>query len=375
MAQVQGRLTWSRHGGARAGEAAMNGTLPHLAALSFMTCPAIIVVGASAGGVEALRSLVAALPADLAAAVFVVLHIGAHRSDLPWLLARSGSLPARHGEDGEAIRAGHIYVAPPDHHMIIADGSVRLTKGPRENWARPAIDPLFRSAARSYGPGVIGVILTGGLNDGTAGMYEVKQLGGVTIVQDPADCLTPNMPQSAIANVAIDHVVPATAIGALLGQLVAAQAVDPVVPVTGDAAVPTGDAQEQGMTAEFTRNPPVAVTCPDCGGALRESRLGSLSQFSCHIGHVYTAEVMLAAQFLTMERFVEQAIRSLSERAELCRQMLARSPGDEVDQALWGEALAEALDQMEPLRALLARRWVHPAAALNLRAVEDAHHD
>lgn len=326
-----------------------------------MSPTAIIVVGASAGGVEALSQVIAGLPGDLNAAVFITLHIGAHRSDLPWLLSRAGLLPVTHPIHGEQIRVGQVYVAPPDHHMLVEAGCVRLTKGPRENWARPAIDPLFRSAARSYGSSVIGVILTGGLNDGTAGMFEVKARGGTSVVQDPADAVTPNMPQSVIDNVTVDYVVPVKGISALLTRLVADH--HPTQPVT---VHPTGDWQERGMTAEFTLDQPVAVTCPDCGGALRQSELGTLTQFSCHIGHVYTAEVMLAAQFLTMERCLETAMRSLSERAELCRHMFAKLPdgaerNEEREQ--WEAAQKQALHLTEPLRALLTRPWIHPAGA------------
>nr|WP_264623359.1 chemotaxis protein CheB [Bradyrhizobium elkanii] len=323
-----------------------------------MSPTAIIVVGASAGGVEALRRIVSVLPGDLNSAILITLHIGAHRSDLPWLLSRAGSLPATHPLDGEKICAGHIYVAPPDHHMLVETGYIRLTKGPRENWARPAIDPLFRSAARAYGTSVVGVILTGGLNDGTAGMFEVKARGGTTVVQDPSDSVTPNMPQSVIDHVIVDYVVPVKDIGSLLTSLVADH--HATLPVN----VPqTGDSQEKGMTAEFTLNHPVAVTCPDCGGALRQSELGTLTQFSCHIGHVYTAEVMLAAQFLTMERALETAMRSLSERAELCRHMSSKLP-DSVASAhereQWENARTQALDLTEPLRELLAKAWIHP---------------
>ena len=322
---------------------------------------AIITIGASAGGVDALRTIVAAVPPDLNAAILIVLHVGAHRRDLPWLLGRNGALPAAHGVDGEPIVAGRIYVAPPDHHMIAENGCIVLIKGPRENWARPAIDPLFRSAAHSYGRNVIGVVLTGGLNDGTAGLYAIKAAGGIAVVQDPADSLVPNMPQSAIANVAVDHVVPAAAIGALLVRLVGEIVMEDMVVTPPDPVI--GDAAGRGDTAQFSRNHPVAITCPDCGGALRRSMLGTLTQFSCHIGHVYTAEVMLAAQFLAMERFVEQAMRSLSERAELCRQMLVELD-DRADAAAvrqqWHAALHEAVDRTEPLKAVLTRQWVHP---------------
>ena len=320
---------------------------------------AIIAIGASAGGVDALRGVIAKLPADLDAAVFVTLHIGTHRSDLPWLLGRAGPLSATHPVDGEAILAGHVYVAPPDHHMLVEAGFIKLTKGPRENWARPAIDPMLRSAARAYGPNVIGVILTGGLNDGTAGMYEVKARHGTTMVQDPAEATAPTMPQSVIDNVAVDHIVKLDQMAALLVRLV-----DEQQSMRPNEAPPTGDSQENGMTAEFTLNRPVAVTCPDCGGALRRSELGTLTQYSCHIGHVYTAEVMMSVQFLTMERALETAMRSLGERAELCREMSAKlsaNPDGAVARSQWDAARDEALDQTEPLRALLTRPWLHPA--------------
>lgn len=321
---------------------------------------AIIVIGASAGGVEAIRTVIATLPETLDAAVFVTLHIGTHKSDLPWLLERRGPLPACHPRDGDKIVAGQIYVAPPDHHMTVEDGHVSLSKGPRENWSRPAIDPLFRSAARAYGSRVIGVILTGGLNDGTAGLIEVKARGGTPVVQDPADATTSDMPNSALANVQVDHVLPAAEIGELLGRLVSAMA--PGAPKQ-QLKHASGDAQERGMTAEFTLNRPVAVTCPDCGGALRQSELGPLTQFSCHIGHVYTAEVMLTAQFLALERFLEQAMRSLSERAELCGLMAEKPPNaaDAPDErAVWEAARAEAVDQTQPLRDILTREWLQP---------------
>lgn len=323
----------------------------------------IIVIGASAGGVEAIRTVVAALPIDLDAAVFVTLHIGAHRSDLPWLLTRAGNLPAKHARDGELIVTGNIYVAPPDHHMLVEAGNIRLTKGPRENWARPAIDPMFRSAAQSYGRNVIGVILTGGLNDGTAGLFEVKANGGTAIVQDPADANTSNMPQSALENVDVDHVLAAARIGPCLARLAGPRHVSGE---RQDDAGALAAPQEKDMDAQFTLNAPVAVTCPDCGGALRQSQLGPLMQFSCHIGHVYTMEVMLAAQFLAVERFVEQAMRSLSERAELCGIMAEKPPGsgaEEAERKLWVSARQEAFDQTAPLREMLTREWIHPGRA------------
>lgn len=320
--------------------------------------PAIVVIGASAGGVEALRELVAALPAKLDAALFIVLHVGTHKSELPLLLNAAGGLPAHHAKNGEPIRAGHIYVAPPDHHMVIEPERICLTKGPRENWARPAIDPLFRSAADVYGADVIGVILTGALNDGTAGLYRIAQADGTTVVQDPADAVNPSMPQSALAHVAVDYCLPLSGIPELLMRLVETRAPRPEI----QPAPPRKQPQEEEMAAEFTQNRPLAVTCPDCGGALRRTELGSLTQFTCHIGHVYTAEVMLAAQFLTLERFIEAAMRSLGERAELCREMAEKARPDDCDytQTSWGAAMREAHERTEPLREILTREWIHP---------------
>jgi two-component system, chemotaxis family, protein-glutamate methylesterase/glutaminase len=168
---------------------------------------AVVVVGASYGGVEAMQKLFADLPATIPAAIFVVLHIGPHPSQLPDLLNKCCTLPARHARHGELIRPGNIYVAPPDHHLLVRRQHMTLSRGPRENWTRPAIDPLFRSAARSYGPAVVGVILTGRLNDGTAGLFDIKRKGGITVVQDPSDALCPSMPSSALKHVAIDHCV------------------------------------------------------------------------------------------------------------------------------------------------------------------------
>ena len=188
---------------------------------------------------------------------------------------------------------------------------------------------------------------------------EIKARHGTTVVQDPIEAVTPNMPQSVIDNVAVDHIVSLAQMAPLLIRLVSDQKC--TLPKIVHS---TGDSQEKGMTAEFTLNRPVAVTCPDCGGALRRSELGKLTQYSCHIGHVYTAEVMMSVQFLTMERALETALRSLSERAELCREMSAKlsdGPNGAAARTHWDSAKDEALEQTEPLRALLTRPWIHPA--------------
>ena len=182
----------------------------------------LIVIGASAGAVPVLLDLAAHLPADFPAAVLVVLHVGAHRSVLPDLLAGRGALQARHAVDGQALQPGTIAVAPPDQHMRVEDGRIHLWHGPKEHHARPAIDPLFRSAARAQGPHVIGVLLSGRLDDGTAGLQDIKQCGGLTVVQDPADAQHPEMPRSALAHVAIDYCVTGSQLADTLLRLVAA---------------------------------------------------------------------------------------------------------------------------------------------------------
>ena len=313
----------------------------------------IVAIGASVGGVEAMSALTAALPADFGAAVFIVLHIGAHRSELPWLLSQTGPLPASHARDGDAIRPGQIYIAPPDHHLVLEPGRIRLTRGPRENWARPAVDPLFRSTAQAYGPEVVGIVLSGGLNDGTAGLYEIAQRGGTTVVQDPADAINPSMPRSALKHVTIDHCLPIAHIPELLVNLVTSEAAKASETLP---AIMT----EQAMAAEYTFDHPVAVTCPDCGGALRRTELGTLIQFRCHIGHVYTAEVMVAAQFAGREWSLGAAMRALSERSEMCRQMAVQAAGDGALAAEWASALQEAKERMSLLRDILDSEWRHP---------------
>ena len=200
-----------------------------------MTGHDIIVIGASSGGIESLTELVSGLPQDLPASVFVVVHVPARAvSLLPQILSRAGAIAAAHAKDNEPLRHGRIYVAPPDFHLLLRDGSVRLVRGPRENNHRPAIDPLFRTAARSYGPRVIGVVLSGALDDGTAGLSAVKKSGGVAIVQDPKDALFPDMPRYAMQAISVDHCVPKGDIARLLARLVAEQVKEKTDPAVTD---------------------------------------------------------------------------------------------------------------------------------------------
>lgn len=322
----------------------------------------ILAIGASAGGIPALRMLVSGLRPSISAPVLVVLHIGAHQSNLPALLSAAGPLPAKHAKDGEAITPGRIYVAPPDRHMLVTgDGRLLLTRGPKENWARPAIDPLFRSAAEYYGSNAIGVVLTGKLNDGTLGLFEIKRRGGITVVQNPEEAAYPDMPRSAVTHVEADYCVALEDMPKLLMKLVAAKkGKETAMPITdspsdiGQAAIANGE----------TFNRPVAITCPDCGGALRRLEAGSMIKFACHIGHTYTAEIMATAQFEDTEKLMRAAIRSLNERAEFCRQIADHNRlADPKASTAWQAAGKQSQERAYALRDLVEQDWITPEAA------------
>ena len=314
--------------------------------------PGVIAIGASHGGVEALRSLIAALPHGFDFPILVVQHIGASRSMLPSILSDVDDICASHAVDGEAIRAGHIHVAPPDHHMLVTDGHITLSRGPRENWARPAIDPLFRTVAHAFGPEAIGVILTGNLNDGTAGLYEIKRCGGIAIVQDPDEAEASSMPRSALENVAVDYRLPVTEIPDVLAKLTS----KPQEKRKGPAGVPVMPMQDE----IFTR--PVAQTCPECGGAMREERLGTLLQFRCHIGHVMTAQVLATAQLEILDNDISRCVMAAHERSELCREIARKrdSQGSGVDAQNWRLAAEQASERARVLAGFAEKQWIDP---------------
>jgi two-component system chemotaxis response regulator CheB len=248
----------------------------------------IIVIGASAGGVQALVTLVGSLPQKLAAAIFVVLHIPAESpSLLSDILSRSGPLMAVPAVDCMDIEHRRIYVAPPDQHLLIERGHVRVVRGPRENRHRPAADPLFRSAARVYGPRVVGVILTGALDDGTAGLLTVKRQGGIAVVQDPDEALYPSMPMSALANVAVDYRLPLSKIGPLLVRLAGEQVEENGEhPVSKDMEIKLEDMDVETLHNDERAGKPSGFSCPECGGVLWEIEDGDLLRFRCRVGHV-----------------------------------------------------------------------------------------
>jgi two-component system chemotaxis response regulator CheB len=323
----------------------------------------IIVVGASAGGVEALVQLVGVLPANLPAAVFVVLHVPPHgTSVLPNILRRKGPLPADHARDGEPIQNGRIYIAPPDFHMLVRNGSVRLARGPTENSHRPAIDPLFRTAARRYGRRVVGVVLSGVLDDGTAGLISIKQQGGLAVVQDPGDALYPGMPQNAIENVAVDHALPVDEIGPFLARFATEPLPTPPVPaVTPEMELETDMAELELDAMQDLDRPgvPSGFACPDCGGALWELHDGDLVRYRCRVGHAWSPDSLLARQSDGLEAALWSALRALEERAALATKMAERADqrGYDLVASKFREQIGEAEGHARVIRnVLLSKR-------------------
>ena len=322
----------------------------------------IVVIGASAGGVEALSELARGLPADLPAAVFVTVHFpAASTSVLPNILSRAGALPAVHAEDRMPIERGTIYVAPPDRHLILAPDGMRLVRGPQENGNRPAIDPMFRSAAVAFGARVVGVVLTGNLDDGTSGLLAIKRRGGLAVVQDPDDALFPSMPRSALKYVDVDRTAPIARLGPLLGELTGAAspvALRGVGKLPEDAAMTERDGRETAYAEldmrviEDPEDHPGHVSpysCPDCGGVLWELQDGEMVRFRCRVGHAWTADALVDRQADTLDAALWTALRALEERAALSRQMAARMRARDVP------ALAERLD----VEARVAERRAH----------------
>jgi two-component system chemotaxis response regulator CheB len=290
-----------------------------------MTHRDIIVIGGSAGSIEVITDTVRALAPDIPAAVFVVVHFpGSVTSTLPRIISRAGTLPARHAAEGEPVLPGRVYVAPPNCHMVLEQDGIRLTSGPKENGSRPAVDPLFRSAAQHYGSRVIGVLLSGNLNDGTAGLLSIKRRGGLAVVQTPESAMYPGMPRSAIEQVQVDHVVPATELAGLLSRLVART--PPVDEVRRIEIMPTLEPDEIAL-ADRSQQPgvPSTMSCPECHGVLWEAQDGDLVKFRCRVGHAYTDEALLAHQFDQLEAALWTALRSLEEHAALSRRLAGRA--------------------------------------------------
>ena len=284
----------------------------------------IIAIGASNGGIEALKELASALPREFPASVFVVQHLGAGSPGLlGQILARETPLPTFAPKDGASIEPGRIYVAPPDRHMLLERGRVRIVRGPKENRHRPAIDPLFRSAAWAYGPRVIGVVLTGELDDGTAGLWAIKTCGGVSVVQDPDDAIAQSMPRNALAYNDVDHCVALSELGALLTRLVAeelpvgeAPGVPDAVKTEVEFAAMNGRMEDMGKLGAVS-----SFTCPTCRGALWELTSEGLLHYRCHTGHAFAPESLVAEQSVAVENALYSALRVVEEKSAVLRRL------------------------------------------------------
>jgi len=341
----------------------------------------IIVMGGSAGAVEGMAQIVAGLPADLPAAVFVVVHFPPYSTSvLPRILSRAGALPAVHPSDGDAIEPGTIYVAPPDHHLLLEEGRIRLTRGPRENGHRPAVDTLFRSAARAYGRRVAAVVITGNLDDGTAGLGSVRVRGGAAVVQDPDDALHPGMPRTALTVVGADHVVPLDRIAATLVELATTPLPDMEahVPERLDVEADIAEMDFEALQEDERPGTPAGYSCPECHGSLFEIREEDVVRFRCRVGHAYGVESLLAHQGDAVESALWTAMMTLKERAALSRRMAERlrARGGDVsadrfeDQA--NEADVRAGVILEVLRNLGLAAGQEAERALETRAPRDA---
>lgn len=337
----------------------------------------IIVVGASAGGIDALRTLLGGLPRELDASVFVTMHVAADSPGiLPRILQETCPLPVGHARDGEEIRRGRVYVAPPDCHLLVERDRVRVSHGPKENLCRPAIDPLFRSAAYVFGPRVVGVVLTGRLDDGTAGLWAVKRRGGVALVQDPDEATYPSMPRSAIRYVEVDEVAPLAALGPLLARL--AGEPSPALEEAGEASrqmeieTRIAVADNALRAGVLDLGPFTPYTCPECHGVLVSLEEGGVPRFRCHTGHAYSLDSLLAAVTTSMEDTLWGAVRAMEEGI-----LLLEHVGRHARESTPGGVGAEAFERRAGLAAEVAE-MVREAAmrnrALSVEKVRAAGH-
>ncbi|MBV8906787.1 MAG: chemotaxis protein CheB [Acidobacteriia bacterium] len=299
----------------------------------------IIAIGASAGGVEALQKLISGLPENLPAAVFVVMHLSPRmRSYLPEIFTRAGNLSAIQAEDNMPIQPGRIYVAPPDYHLLIERGHVHVSLGPKEQHKRPSINVTFRSAALAYGDTVVGVVLTGEMDDGTAGLWDIKRRGGVAVVQTPEEAVFPSMPLSALREIEVDYAVNLAEMSGLLCRL----AFD--------------DGRQKRPSQQVTDMEPrlTDLTCPDCRGTIWEVPRGTSSEYRCRVGHTYSPKTMLAEHFSTQEKALYSAVVAMEEGASLAKRLV-----DKFDPQFREQLLEEARSrekEAETLKELLESR-------------------
>lgn len=319
-----------------------------------MEQPSIVAIGASAGGMDALTRLAAQFSEDFPAPVFIVNHMSAHTTgeSLLRVLNRHGQLECIQPEDGERFRPGHIYLAPPDHHLMIDEESIQITKGARENRSRPSIDPLFRSAAVAHGNRVTGVILTGYLDDGTAGLNAIHRCGGVCVVQDPDDAAYPEMPRNAMKATTIDHCVPLAKLGALLTRL-ARREHGEQGQIPEDIVIEAKIARRvlSDISSVETLGHQAPYNCPDCGGVLWEVDNVESLRYRCHTGHAFTADALLVAQTEKMEETLWSALRMFEERKNLLDRLADRMPDSQTES--FSERAEESEIHIQRIRAML----------------------
>ena len=323
-----------------------------------MPAKRIVVIGASAGGVESLCDLVASLPPVVDAAIFVVLHIPANcMSSLPEILQRHGPLKASHAKNGQAIETGRIYVAPPDHHLLVDKRAVIVARGPKENRNRPSIDALFRSAAYAHGSAVIGIVLSGALDDGTSGLWSIKRMGGISIIQDPAEAIFDSMPSSALLQVKIDHCLESRNMGPLIAKLTkkpirqtARASAGEISRMKQEISIAIdGDAFKKGV---MEMGPPTPYTCPECRGVLVKLDGEPVARYRCHTGHAYTDNALLSGIMDRVDASYWDVMRSLEESAMLLGKMgdQLKGVGDKKSARLLQQESRRANEQARRLR-------------------------
>ena len=315
----------------------------------------IVVIGTSAGGLDVLDNIIGQLPSDLPASIFIVQHMDPENTGAALLhrLGRHKAFGCKLAQDGEIFKPGRVYIAPADFHMLVKKNTILVTKGARENRYRPAIDPLFRSAAVSHGSRVIGIVLTGMLDDGTVGFMAIKKCGGVTVAQDPRDAAYPAMPQSALDNLKIDHCVPAAEIGGLLEKLTREHA-GKVVPIPDEIQAEAEIAERvlSDVAQVDSLGNQAPYNCPNCGGVLWEMKKSKMQRYRCHTGHSFTAASLLVIQSEKIEETLWISLRMFEERKNLLNNMAKRQAGSRLT-ASYAKRADETQIHIERIRAML----------------------
>jgi two-component system chemotaxis response regulator CheB len=318
----------------------------------------IIAIGGSLGAVDAVKQLCSDLPGDLTATLFIVIHVGERGANLlAGIFDAQSPISISTAVDGQELQIGHAYVAPADHHLLVVDNLMRLGKGPRENMARPAIDALFRSVAVSFGPRVVAVVLTGMLNDGTAGLADVKRCGGITVVQNPGDALAPEMPQGALRGSDVDYRAPLSDLATLLVKLCgeeAGPAVDIPQDIKTEVGIALGRRSDSEVVARFADA--VALSCPACGGVMSQIKHAPPLRFRCQVGHAYTAETLAVEKEGSTDEAVRVALRIMEERSLLTTKLAdeARRSGRDAAAASYEQRVSESRDYADTLRRAIA---------------------